>query len=529
MEIPENLKDDFNEFLENDPNYKNFTTALKNKHFYRDLTYWLVEIKNLWFNKNGRLAPLLKKHEAIDDQTIWDMLQGNPIQRMIETEKGELAPMVDSKTKKPITLQIRKDDFQSYINLQRSSFNQKERVKLIFLIQQKPTADEIELTWKRLHHFCTLIKMEPKYQEIFEVWIKGFFQFVKHILIFGRRGFRLPFLFIFASARFIQKSSFLRWLVHWLPSSLRNNMVGEAFSDEWNNAHLVKMITICNEPRGIDFKKSEKVKDLNDLPEVDIRDMYTTRPVKHQNVGFVLFTANYPRKNCPALRNLSGIRLLEIPLLSELKPALDSINCNERKNAVSENPSQDDGFALAILQAISLSVPAEICSDEHIATLMILGGDSKAPSDAQLWAGAICRDRGWVQLGKHGTPIPKAQREWFYWKDQILPYLKDDLKIAKPNSRAFRAQIRNDLCGDAAAFDRQQFSTKNFIYYKHKELGSAYQIVRVVVNPEYPRTISDQQRWGSLPVDAESKTQSKKLDDLSPDDPEFWKGNKDEK
>ena len=160
---------------------------------------------------------------------------------------------------------------------------------------------------------------------------------------------------------------------------------------------------------------------------------------------------------------------------------------------------------------------------------MILGGDSKAPSDAQLWAGAICRDRGWVQLGKHGTPIPKAHREWFYWKDQILPYLKDDLKIAKPNSRAFRAQIRNDLCGDAAAFDRQEFSTKNFIFYKHKEQGSAYQIVRVVVNPEYPRTISDQQRWGSLPVDAESKTQSKKLDDLSPDDPEFWKGNKDEK
>ena len=175
--------------------------------------------------------------------------------------------------------------------------------------------------------------------------------------------------------------------------------------------------------------------------------------------------------------------MLEIPLLSELKPALDSIACNERKNAVAENPSQDDGLALSILQAIDENVPAEICSDENIATLMILGGDSKAPSDAQLWAGAICRDRGWVQIGKHGTPIPKAKREWFYWKDQILPYLKDDLKIAKPNSRAFRAQIRNDLCGDAAAFDRQEFSTKNFIYYKHKELGSAYQIVRVVINP----------------------------------------------
>ena len=97
------------------------------------------------------------------------MLQGNPITRMIETEKGELAPMVNAKTKKPITIQIKKDDFQSYINLQRAAFQQKELVSLIFMIQQKPTADEIENTWNRLHQFCGLIKMEEKYKEIFEI------------------------------------------------------------------------------------------------------------------------------------------------------------------------------------------------------------------------------------------------------------------------------------------------------------------------------------------------------------------------
>lgn len=527
MEIPDHLKDEFKEFLENDPNYKNFTTALKNKHFYRDLTYWLVEVKNLWFNKNNRIAPLLKKHDPIDDEKVWDMLQGNPINRMIETEKGELAPMVDAKTEKPITIQIKKEDFQSYINLQRAAFQQKELVSLIFMIQPKPTPDEIENTWNRLHQFCGLIKMEEKYREIFEIWIKGFFQFLKHILITGKRGFRLPFLFLFADARFIQKSSFLRWLIHWLPSSRRNNMVGEAFKDEWANAHLVKMVTICNEPKGIDFKKSEKIKDLNDLPQIDIRNMHTQKWEKHENVGFVLFTANYARKECYALRNLSGIRLLEIPLLSKLADALNLIGCNEDKNRLCENPSKDDGFALAILQAIDLAIPAEISKKENIRTLMILGGDSKAPSDAQLWAGAICRDRGWVQLGKHGTPIPEDQREWFFWKDQILPYLKDELKLLKPNSRSFRAQIRKDLCGDAAAFDGQKPSPKNFIYYKHKKTGSAYQILRVVINPEYPTTISNQQQWGSLPDDPAAKKQSKKLEDLSPDDPDFWKGNKD--